>query len=148
MSFHLTVDRDYIKQKLMNHLKTLDPVCIDQIAEIIDTMGSTNASVIFKSLDGYVFPDLIWSVNDQVMVHYDRLYTHRYDTEAMKTAGIIDDQGLIQCRIISVSKFSNEVRLQYKYINNGETGTSEWSIDVKEIERTVGLERPNLNDLL
>jgi hypothetical protein len=67
----------------------------------------------------------------------------------MRDAGIIDENGLIECRIIRISRLENEIRVQYKRVDtDGSRGNAEWSCDVDKIERTVGLERPNLNDLL
>ena len=149
MSFSITVDKEYIKQKLKQHLKTIDPVCIDQIAQVIDGMNSNQASVIFKSLDGHVYQDLPWAINDRVMIHMRNLYTHRYNETAMKAVGIIDMQDCIECRILAVDKFTREVRVDYEYIsNNEERAKTTWSVDVVNIEKTVGLERPNLNDLI
>lgn len=149
MGFHVHVDRDHIKQKLKFHLTKLDDVHIDQIADVMDQMNSTQAAIIFKSLDGYVYKDHPWVIGDSVMIHKDYLYTNRYDENAMVEYGIIDENGLIECRIIRISKLENEIRVQYKCVNtDGSHGTAEWSCDINKIERTVGLERPNLNDLL
>lgn len=149
MGFSITVDKDYIKQKLMYHLKTIDPICIDQIAQVIDSMNNNQASVIFKSLDGYVYPDLPWAANDKVMIHANNLYTHRYNETAMKAVGIINTQDLIECKILSIDKFTREVRVEYECINSlEERAKTTWSVDVVNIEKTVGLERPNLNDLI
>jgi hypothetical protein len=149
MAFHVHVTRDHIKQKLKFHLTKLDDAHIDQIADIMDQMNSHHASVIFKSLDGYVYKDHPWVIGDTVMIHKEHLYTHRYDENAMRNHGIIDENGLIECKIIRISKLDDEIRVQYKRVDNdGSHGTTEWSCDVTKIERTVGLERPNLNDLL
>lgn len=149
MGFHLCVDRDHIKQKLKFHLTRLDEVHIDQIADVMDQLNSTQAAVIFKSLDGYVYKDHPWVVGDVVMIHKEHLYTHRYDESAMKNHGIIDENDLIECKIIKITKLDNEIRVRYKRVDNaGLHGDVEWSCDVTNIERTVGLERPNLNDLI
>ena len=149
MAFHVHVTRDHIKQKLKFHLTKLDDAHIDQIADIMDQMNSHHASVIFKSLDGYVYKDHPWVSGDTVMIHKEHLYTHRYDENAMRNHGIIDENGLIECKIVRISKLDDEIRVQYKRIDtDGSHGNAEWSCDVTKIERTVGLERPNLNDLL
>lgn len=149
MAFHVHVTRDHIKQKLKFHLTKLDDAHVDQIADIMDQMNSHHASVIFKSLDGYVYKDHPWVIGDTVMIHKDNLYTHRYDESAMRDHGIIDENGLIECRIVKISKLDDDIRVQYKRIDtDGSHGNTEWSCDINKIERTVGLERPNLNDLL
>jgi hypothetical protein len=149
MGFHVHVDRDHIKQKLKFHLTKLDDVHIDQIADVMDQMNSNQAAIIFKSLDGYVYKDHPWVIGDSVMIHKDYLYTNRYDENAMEEYGIIDENGLVECRIIRISKLESEMRVQYKRVDtDGSHGTAEWSCDINKIERTVGLERPNLNDLL
>lgn len=149
MGFHVHVDRDHIKQKLKFHLTRLDDVHVDQIADVMDQMNSHQASVIFKSLDGYVYKEHPWVIGDSVMIHKEWLYTHRYDESAMRNAGIIDENGLIECRIIRISRLENEIRVQYKRVDtDGSRGNAEWACDVDKIERTVGLERPNLNDLI
>lgn len=149
MAFHVHVTRDHIKQKLKFHLTKLDDAHIDQIADVMDNMNSHHASVIFKSLDGYVYKDHPWVSGDTVMIDKEWLYTHRYDEHAMRNQGIIDKNDLIECKIIRISKLDDEIRVQYKRIDtDGSHGNAEWSCDVNKIERTVGLERPNLNDLL
>lgn len=149
MAFHVHVTRDHIKQKLKFHLTKLDDAHIDQIADIMDQMNSHHASVIFKSLDGYVYKDHPWVSGDTVMIHKEHLYTHRYDENAMRNHGIIDENGLIECKIVRISKLDDEIRVQYKRVDtDGSHGNTEWSCDVNKIERTVGLERPNLNDLI
>ena len=149
MGFHVHVDRDHIKQKLKFHLTRLDDVHVDQIADVMDQMNSSQAAIIFKSLDGYVYKEHPWVIGDSVMIHKEWLYTHRYDENAMKDHGIIDENGLIECKIIKISKLDEEIRVQYKTADtDGLQRNAEWSCDVNKIERTVGLERPNLNDLL
>ena len=149
MAFHVHVTRDHIKQKLKFHLTKLDDSHIDQIADIMDSMNSHHASVIFKSLDGYVYKDHPWVIGDTVMIHKEHLYTHRYDEHSMRNQGIIDKNDLIECKIVRISKLDDEIRVQYKRIDtDGSHGNAEWSCDVNKIERTIGLERPNLNDLL
>lgn len=149
MGFHVHVDKDHIKQKLKFHLTRLDEVHIEQIADVMDQMNSHQAAIIFKSLDGYVYKDHPWVIGDMVMIHKECLYTHRYDESAMRNHGIIDQNDLIECKIIKITKLDDEIRVQYKRIDtDGGHGTAEWSCGVDKIERTVGLERPNLNDLI
>ena len=149
MGFHVHVDRDHIKQKLKFHLTKLDDIHVDQIADVIDAMNSSHAAIIFKSLDGYTYTEHPWVVGDVVMIHRNDLYVDRYNADAMKEAGIIDENNLVECRIVRVTKFDAEIRVQYDCIQtDGIRSKAEWSCDLGKIERTVGLERPNLNDLL
>ena len=81
--------------------------------------------------------------------YYTNLHLAGYNEDAMRKDGIIKENGTIDVTIISVDKYNQAVRVSYPYINdNGERYTTEWSIETRDIIKTVGLARPNLDELI
>jgi len=149
MAFNVKIDEEYLTIKLSSHLKGLKPECIKQIAEVLMTGNSTITDVIFKSLDGYVFNDPLYAPGDAVTVHTDNLYSYRYDEAAMKEQGIIDENGHVRCTVKSTDKYTESMRVEYPAINSiGENVTSSWNIEMNQVVKTIGLVRPNLDELI
>lgn len=149
MAFNVKIDEDYLTIKLSRHLKDLNPICIKQIAEVLMSGNSSIADVVFKSLDGYIFNDSLHAVGDTVMVHTEHLYTYRYNEDAMKEQGIIDKNGHVKCTVKSIDKYAQSLRVTYPAINSpGENLTAEWSIEMNQVVKTIGLVRPNLDELI
>jgi hypothetical protein len=113
------------------------------------TGNSTITDVIFKSLDGYVFNDSLYAPGDDVTVHTDNLYSYRYDENAMREQGIIDENGHIKCTVKSTDKYTESMRVEYPAVNgSGEKITSSWNIEMNQVIKTIGLVRPNLDELI
>jgi hypothetical protein len=149
MGFSVKVDEDYLIIKLSGHLKDLKPECVRQIAEVLITGNSTITDVIFKSLDGYVFNDSLYAPGDDVTVHTDNLYSYRYDENAMKEQGIIDEHSHVRCTVKSTDKYTESMRVEYRAVNsNGENLTATWNIEMNHVVKTIGLVRPNLDELI
>ena len=149
MAFTVKIDEDYLIIKLSSHLKDLNPICIKQIAEVLMCSNSTTTDVIFKSLDGYIFHDSLYAIGDTVTVHTDHVYTYRYDETAMRERGIIDGNSHIKCTVKSIDKYNESLRVSYPAINNTETDiVAEWSIEMNQVIKTIGLARPNLDELI
>lgn len=149
MGFSVKVDEDYLTIKLSSHLKGLKPECVKQIAEVLMSSSSTITEVVFKSLDGYVYDDSLYAIGDTVTVHTDHLYTYRYDETAMRERGIIDGNSHIKCTVKSIDKYNKSLRVSYPAINNSETDiVSDWSIEMNQVIKTIGLARPNLDELI
>jgi hypothetical protein len=149
MAFNVKIDEEYLTIKLSSHLKNLNPICVKQIAEILMTGNSTITDVIFKSLDGYVFNDSLYAPGDAVTVHTDNLYSYRYDENAMKEQGIIDENNHMICTVKSTDKYTETMRVEYPAVNSsGEKITSSWNIEMNHVVKTIGLVRPNLDELI
>ncbi len=149
MGFNVKVDEDYLTIKLSSHLKHLKPECVRQIAEVLMSGNSTITDVIFKSLDGYVFNESLYAPGDAVIVHTDNLYSYRYDEDAMREQGIIDDNSHIRCTVKSTDKYTESMRVEYPAINSsGENIVSNWNIEMNHVVKTIGLVRPNLDELI
>jgi hypothetical protein len=149
MAFNVKVDEDYLTIKLSSHLKNLNPICVKQIADVLMTGNSTITEVVFKSLDGYVYEDSLYVVGDAVTVHTDHLYTYRYDENAMRERGIIDGNSHIRCTVISIDKYNESLRVSYPAINKNEIDiVADWSIEIGQVVKTIGLARPNLDELI
>jgi len=149
MGFTVKVDETYLATKLSLYLKGVKPECIKQIAEVLMTGSSTVTEVVFKSLDGYVYDDSLYAKGDTIMVHTDHLYTYRYDEAVMKERGIIDGNSHIRCTVKSIDKYNESLRVSYPAINtSGEDLIADWSIEMKQVIKTVGLARPNLDELI
>ena len=149
MAFSVKIDEDYLTIKLSSHLKNLKPECVRQIANVLMSGNSTITDVIFKSLDGYVFNDSLYTPGDAVTVHTDNLYSYRYDENAMREQGIIDENGHVRCTVKSTDKYTETMRVEYPAINGiGENLTSSWNIEMNHVVKTIGLVRPNLDELI
>jgi hypothetical protein len=149
MAFNVRIDEDYLTIKLSSHLKHLKPECIKQIAEILMTGNSTITDVIFKSLDGYVYNESIYAPGDTVIVHTDNLYSYRYNEAAMKEQGIIDEHSHVRCTVKSTDKYTESMRVEYPAANdNGENLLATWNIEMNQVVKTIGLVRPNLDELI
>jgi hypothetical protein len=149
MAFSVKVDEDYLTIKLSSHLKDLNPICIKQIADVLMCSNSTTTDVIFKSLDGYIFHDSPHTIGDTIMVHTEHLYAYRYDEAVMKEQGIIDENGHVKCTVKFIDKYAQGLRVTYPAINSlGENLTAEWSIEMNQVVKTIGLVRPNLDELI
>jgi hypothetical protein len=149
MAFNVKIDEDYLTIKLSSHLKDLNPICIKQIAEVLMSGNSTTTDVVFKSLDGYIFHDSLHAVGDTVMIHMEHLYTYRYDEDAMKEQGIIDENRHIKCTVKSIDKYAQSLRVSYPAVNSsGGNLVSEWNIEMNHVVKTIGLVRPNLDELI
>ena len=149
MAFNVKIDEDYLTIKLSSHLKDLKPECVRQIAEVLITGNSTITDVIFKSLDGYVFNDSLYAPGDDVTVHTDNLYSYRYNEVAMKEQGIIDENNHVRCTVKSTDKYTESMRVEYPAINpTGENIVASWNIEIKQVVKTIGLVRPNLDELI
>jgi hypothetical protein len=149
MAFSIKVDEDYLTIKLSSHLKDLNPICIKQIADVLMCSNSTTTDVVFKSLDGYVFNESLYAPGDAVIVHTDNLYSYRYDEAAMKEQGIIDENGHIKCTVKSTDKYTESMRVEYPAVNsNGENLLATWNIEMNHVVKTIGLVRPNLDELI
>ena len=149
MGFSVKVNEDYLTAKLSMHLSHLKPECVKQISEILMSANSTVTDVIFKSLDGYVFSDSLYVPGDTVLVHTDALYTYRYDEEAMRNEGMIDSSSHMVATVKSVDKYAEGMRVTYPAINSsGDKITAEWSIEMNQVIKTIGLTRPNLDELI
>jgi hypothetical protein len=148
MGFNVKVDEDYLTIKLSSHLKGLKSECVKQIAEVLMSGNSTITDVIFKSLDGYVFNEPLYAPG-VVTVHTDNLYSYRYDENAMREQGIIDENNHVRCTIKSTDKYTETMRVEYPAINTiGENLTSSWNIEMNHVVKTIGLVRPNLDELI
>jgi len=149
MAFNVKIDEEYLTIKLSSHLKNLKPECVRQIAEILMTGNSTITDVIFKSLDGYVFNESLYAPGDAVTVHTDNLYSYRYDENAMKEQGIIDENNHVICTVKSTDKYTESMRVEYPAVNsNGENLTASWNIEMNQVVKTIGLVRPSLDELI
>jgi hypothetical protein len=149
MAFSVKIDEDYLTIKLSSHLKNLKPECVRQIANVLMSGNSTITDVIFKSLDGYVFNDSLYTPGDAVTVHTDNLYSYRYDENAMREQSIIDENGHVRCTVKSTDKYTETMRVEYPAINGiGENLTSSWNIEMNHVVKTIGLVRPNLDELI
>jgi hypothetical protein len=149
MAFSVKVDEDYLTIKLSSHLKDLKPECVRQIADVLMSGNSTITDVIFKSLDGYVFNESLYVPGDGVIVHTDNLYSYRYDENAMREQGIIDENDHVRCTVKSTDKYTQTMRVEYPAINTvGENLTSSWNIEMNHVVKTIGLVRPNLDELI
>ena len=149
MAFNIKIDEDYLTIKLSSHLKDLNPICIKQIAEVLISGNSTITDVVFKSLDGYIFHDSPHAIGDIVMVHTEHLYTYRYNEDAMREQGIIDENRHIKCTVKLIDKYAQSLRVTYPAVNSsGEKVTADWSIEMHQIVKTIGLVRPNLDELI
>jgi len=149
MAFNVKIDEDYLTIKLSSHLKHLNPICIKQIAEVLMSGNSSIADVVFKSLDGYIFNDSLHAVGDTVMVHAEHLYIYRYNEDAMREQSIIDENGHIKCTVKFIDKYAQSMRVTYPAVNSsGENLTAEWSIEMNQVVKTIGLVRPNLDELI
>jgi hypothetical protein len=149
MAFNVKIDEDYLTIKLSSHLKHLNPICIKQIAEVLMTGNSIITDVVFKSLDGYIFHDSPHAIGDTVMVHTEHLYSYRYDEDAMREQGIIDENGHIKCTVRLIDKYAQGLRVTYPAVNSsGEKATADWSIEMNQVVKTIGLVRPNLDELI
>jgi len=149
MAFSVKVDEDYLTIKLSSHLKNLNPICIKQISDVLMSGNSTITDVIFKSLDGYVFNESLYAPGDAVIVHTDNLYSYRYDENAMREQGIIDEHSHVRCTVKSTDKYTESMRVEYPAINGiGENLTSSWNIEMNHVVKTIGLVRPNLDELI
>ena len=149
MAFNVKIDEDYLTIKLSSHLKDLNPICIKQIAEVLMCSNSTTTDVVFKSLDGYIFHDSLHAVGDTIVVHTDSIYTYRFNEDAMKEQGIIDENGHMKCTVKSTDKYAQALRVTYPAVNSsGENITAEWGIEMNQVIKTIGLVRPNLDELI
>ena len=149
MAFSVKVDEDYLTIKLSSHLKDLNPICIKQISDVLMSGNSTITDVIFKSLDGYVFNDSLYAPGDAVTVHTDNLYSYRYDEAAMKEQGIIDENDHVRCTVKSTDKYTQTMRVEYPAVNSsGENIIASWNIEINHVVKTIGLVRPNLDELI
>jgi hypothetical protein len=149
MAFSIKVDEDYLTIKLSSHLKDLNPICIKQIADVLMCSNSTTTDVVFKSLDGYIFHDSLYAPGDTVIVHTDNLYSYRYDEAAMKEQGIIDEHSHVRCTVKSTDKYTESMRVEYPAVNsNGENLLATWNIEMNHVVKTIGLVRPNLDELI
>jgi hypothetical protein len=149
MAFSVKVDEDYLTIKLSSHLKNLNPICIKQISDVLMSGNSTITDVIFKSLDGYVFNDSLYAPGDAVTVHTDNLYSYRYDEAAMKEQGIIDENDHVRCTVKSTDKYTQTMRVEYPAVNSsGENIIASWNIEINHVVKTIGLVRPNLDELI
>jgi hypothetical protein len=149
MGFNVKVDEDYLTIKLSSHLKGLKPECVRQIAEVLMSGNTTITDVIFKSLDGYVFNESLYAPGDGVTVHTDNLYSYRYDENAMREQGIIDENGHVRCTVKSTDKYTESMRVEYPAVNSsGENLTASWNIEMNHVVKTIGLVRPNLDELI
>jgi hypothetical protein len=111
--------------------------------------NTTITDVIFKSLDGYVFNESLYAPGDAVTVHTDNLYSYRYDENAMREQDIIDENGHVKCTVKSTDKYTETMRVEYPAINgNGENLTASWNIEMNHVVKTIGLVRPNLDELI
>ena len=149
MAFSVKIDEDYLTIKLSSHLKGLKPECVRQIAEVLMSGNTTITDVIFKSLDGYVFNESLYAPGDDVTVHTDNLYSYRYNEAAMKEQGIIDENNHVRCTVKSTDKYTESMRVEYPAINpTGENIVATWNIEIKQVVKTIGLARPNLDELI
>ena len=149
MAFNVKIDEDYLTIKLSSHLKHLNPICIKQIAEVLMCSNSTTTDVIFKSLDGYIFHDSPHAIGDTVIVHTDNLYSYRYDENAMREQGIIDENSHVRCTVKATDKYTESMKVEYPAVNsNGENLTASWNIEMNQVVKTIGLVRPNLDELI
>ncbi len=149
MAFTVRVDEAYLATKLSLYLKGVKPECIKQIADVLMSGSSTITEVVFKSLDGYVYNDSLYAIGDTVTVHTDHLYTYRYDETAMRERGIIDGNSHIRCTVKSIDKYNESLRVSYPAINTSETDiVADWSIEMNQVVKTIGLARPNLDELI
>jgi len=149
MGFSVKVDEDYLTIKLSSHLKDLNPICIKQISDVLMSGNSNITDVIFKSLDGYVFNDSLYAPGDAVTVHTDNLYSYRYDEAAMKEQGIIDENDHVRCTVKSTDKYTQTMRVEYPAVNSsGENIIASWNIEMNHVVKTIGLVRPNLDELI
>lgn len=149
MAFNVKVDEDYLTIKLSSHLKDLNPICIKQIAEVLMSGNSTITDVVFKSLDGYVFNESLYAPGDAIIVHTDNLYSYRYDENAMTEQGIIDENSHVRCTVKSTDKYTQTMRVEYPAVNSsGENLTASWNIEMNHVVKTIGLVRPNLDELI
>ncbi len=149
MAFNVKIDEEYLTIKLSSHLKGLKPECVRQIAEVLMSGNSTITDVIFKSLDGYIFHDSLYAPGDTVIVHTDNLYSYRYDENAMREQGIIDENSHVRCTVKATDKYTQTMRVEYPAINSiGENLTSSWNIEMNQVIKTIGLVRPNLDELI
>jgi hypothetical protein len=113
------------------------------------TGNSIITDVVFKSLDGYIFHDSPHAIGDTVMVHTEHLYSYRYDEDAMREQGIIDENGHIKCTVRLIDKYAQGLRVTYPAVNSsGEKATADWSIEMNHVVKTIGLVRPNLDELI
>lgn len=149
MAFSVKVDEDYLTIKLSSHLKDLNPICIKQISDVLMSGNSNITDVIFKSLDGYVFNDSLYAPGDAVTVHTDNLYSYRYDEAAMKEQDIIDENDHVRCTVKSTDKYTQTMRVEYPAVNStGENIIASWNIEMNHVVKTIGLVRPNLDELI
>ncbi len=149
MGFSVKVDEAYLTIKLSSHLKDLNPICIKQIADVLLCSNSTTTDVVFKSLDGYIFNESLYAPGDTVIVHTDNLYSYRYDENAMREQGIIDENSHVRCTVKATDKYTESMRVEYPAINSsGENIVSNWNIEMNHVVKTIGLVRPNLDELI
>jgi hypothetical protein len=149
MAFNVNIDEDYLTIKLSSHLKGLKPECVRQIADVLMSGNSTIVDVVFKSLDGYVFNESLYAPGDAVTVHTDNLYSYRYNEAAMKEQGIIDENNHVRCTVKTTDKYTQTVRVEYPAINpTGENIVASWNIEMNHVVKTIGLARPNLDELI
>ena len=67
----------------------------------------------------------------------------------MREQGIIGENGHIKCTVKFIDKYAQSLRVSYPAINSsGENITAEWSIEMNQVVKTIGLVRPNLDELI